>query len=104
MHCERGAPVVLGDRLLPARALDLGHGQARETGVEQLHADRLERLMPDVGDDHLHAVTSPGFVAGLMAAPPPANGGAAVSGTRVKCSGDPFIPPPGESEPAAPSS
>src|SRR5207237_5741135 len=51
------AAVVLGDALLPARALHLGDREAREAGVEQSLADRLERLVSDVGDDHLHAVT-----------------------------------------------
>ena len=47
---ELRAPVVLGDRLLPARALHLADREAREAGLEQILADRLERLVPDVGD------------------------------------------------------
>src|SRR5215210_1059891 len=60
VHGQLGAPVVLGDRLLPPRALDLADAEAREADLEQVLADRLEGLVPDVGDDHLHAVTSPG--------------------------------------------
>src|ERR671918_1286041 len=55
---ELRAAVVLGDRLLPARALHLGDGEAGEAGLEQVRADRLERLVADVRDDHLHAVAS----------------------------------------------
>src|ERR671917_1148872 len=76
---ELRAAVVLGDRLLPAGALHLGDREAGEAGLEQVRADRLERLVADVGDDHLHAVASPvrptGAVRGACAWPsggPPA--------------------------------
>src|SRR5687767_10525677 len=42
---ELRAAVVLGDRLLPARALHLGDGEAGEACVEQVRADRLERFV-----------------------------------------------------------
>src|SRR3954452_3894429 len=50
--------VALGDPLLPPRALDFGDRQRREPELEQLGADGLEGLVPDVGNDHLHAGTS----------------------------------------------
>src|SRR5918999_1241312 len=94
VHGQLGAPVVLGDRLLPARALDLADGQAREARLEQILADRLESLVPDVGDDHLHAVTSPGRAVAMdapagagsrtAARPPEA---APISGAGMNCSG-----------------
>src|SRR5918992_4228830 len=71
---ELGAAIVLGDRLLPAGALHLGDREAREAGLEQVRADRLERLVPGVCDDHLHAVTSPARTAAVTRA---ARGGAA---------------------------
>src|SRR6266550_4027017 len=37
--------VALGDPLLPARALDLADAQRGKAQGQQLHADRLERLM-----------------------------------------------------------
>ena len=92
VHGELRAAVVLGDRLLPARALHLGDRDAREARLEQIGADRLEGLVPDVGDDHLHAVTSPGASRGRdrrrrggtvapAAAPPP------ISDCGMNCSG-----------------
>src|SRR5436309_3510667 len=57
MDRDRRAAVVLGDPLLTPGALHLHDGDAREPAFEQLLADRLERLVADVGDDHLHAVT-----------------------------------------------
>src|SRR4051794_17661445 len=54
---DRRAAVVLRDPLLASRALHLADRDARETAFEELLTDRLERLVPDVGDDHLHAVT-----------------------------------------------
>src|SRR5918999_4005821 len=59
VHGEGRAAVVLGDRLLPAGTLHLRDREAREAGLEQVLADRLESLVTDVRDDHLHAVTSP---------------------------------------------
>src|SRR4051812_7038123 len=60
---DRGAAVVLRDPLLASRALHLCDGDAREAALEQFLSDRLERLVPDVCDDHLHAVT-PSLFAG----------------------------------------
>src|SRR5918997_5126701 len=54
------AAIVLRDALLPARALVLGDREAGESLVEQLHADRLERLVSDERLYLLHAVTSSG--------------------------------------------
>jgi len=54
MDLQLGAAVVLGDALLASRALDLSDREAREAGLEQIHADRLEGLVPDVRDHHLH--------------------------------------------------
>jgi hypothetical protein len=51
---QLGAAIALGDALLPPGALDLGDGQGREAQSQQLHADRLERLVPDIGLDLLH--------------------------------------------------
>ena len=61
---ELRAAIALGDPLLASRALHLGDRDAREAALEQFLTDRLERLMPDVGDDHLHAVT-PSLFAGV---------------------------------------
>src|SRR3954453_8277761 len=57
---ELRAAVVLGDPLLPARALRLEDRERRVAGLEQVLADRLERLVADIGDDHLHEVPSAG--------------------------------------------
>src|SRR3954465_6495163 len=67
MDRDRRAAVVLGDPLLTSRALHLGDRDAREAALEQFLADRLERLVADVGDDHLHAVT-PSLLAGAAVA------------------------------------
>src|SRR4051794_7927536 len=67
MNRDRRAAVVLGDSLLAARALHLGDRDAREAALEQLLANRLERLMSDVRDNHLHAVT-PSLFAGTPVA------------------------------------
>src|SRR4051794_8529744 len=64
---DRRSAVVLGDPLLASRSLHLGDRDAREAALEQLLADRLERLVADVGDDHLHAVT-PSLFAGAAVA------------------------------------
>src|SRR3954452_5447787 len=64
---DRRAAVVLRDPLLASRALHLGDRDAREATLEQLLADRLERLVPDVRDNHLHAVT-PSLFAGTPVA------------------------------------
>src|ERR671914_1996228 len=85
---ELRAAVVLGDRLLPAGALHLGDRQAREAGLEQIRPDRLEGLVADVGDDHLHAVASAvaacgagtGRAAGVPGNPP-------ISDCGMNCSG-----------------
>ena len=59
------AAVALRDALLAARALDLADGQRGEPELEQLHADRLERLVSDERLDLLHDwVTSLGVGAG----------------------------------------
>src|SRR5215218_8422463 len=42
---QLGAPVVLRDALLPARALVLGDRQTREALLQQLHPNRLEGLV-----------------------------------------------------------
>src|SRR4051812_28202526 len=57
MDRDRRAAVVLGDPLLASRALHLCDRDAREATLEQLLTDRLERLVPDVCHDHLHALT-----------------------------------------------
>src|SRR6185503_14182030 len=64
--------VVLGDPLLPPRALHLGDRETREAGVEEVLSDRLERRMADICDDHLHRVTSTGVMALTVAGPPAA--------------------------------
>src|SRR3954471_12125207 len=64
---DRRAAVVLRDPLLASRALHLGDRDAREAALEQFLTDRLERLMPDVCDDHLHAVT-PSVLTGVAVA------------------------------------
>src|SRR5256886_12999002 len=86
---HRRTAVVLGDPLLPPRPLDLGDRQRREPQLEQLRADRFERLVPRIGDHHLHAGTSlvvganPGDPAGpLPAGPTPMS-----SGAGMNCSG-----------------
>src|SRR5918997_1446881 len=48
---QRRAAVALGDPLLAARALDLGDREGREAELQQVVADRLERL---VSDERLH--------------------------------------------------
>src|SRR5690348_16845362 len=94
---ELRTAVVLGDPLLPAGALRLENRERRVTGVEQVLADRLERLVADVGDDHLHDVASAGVAdiavtdAGRGAAPIPSLGilapYATSSGSGMNCSG-----------------
>src|SRR3712207_1883746 len=54
---DRGAAVVLGDSLLTPGALHLADREARESALEQVFPDRLERLVADVRDDHLHDCT-----------------------------------------------
>src|SRR4051794_3813456 len=68
---ELRAAIVLGDPLLPAGALRLDDREAREARLEQLLTDAVEGLVPDVGDDHLHAVTSPGRAVAPKAGAPP---------------------------------
>src|SRR5436190_948660 len=108
------AAVVLGDALLPAGSLHLGDGEARQAGVEQSLADRLERLVPDVGDDHLHAVTPSVAVMGVTGAgagtgTPRARSAtgpvepAPISGAGMNCSGYPYIPCSAMSSPASSS-
>src|SRR3954454_15043741 len=55
---QRRAAIALGDALLPAGALHLRERERGEPALEQLLANRLERLVSDVRHDHLHAVTS----------------------------------------------
>src|SRR5205085_10492993 len=108
------AAVVLGDALLPARALHLRDREARQAGVEQGLADRLERLVADVGDDHLHAVTP--SVAVIAVTPAGAGTGtprarsatgpvdpAPISGAGMNCSGYPYMPCSAMSSPASSS-
>src|SRR5919106_1588620 len=88
VHGERRAAVVLGDRLLPAGALHLADREAREPGLEQVRPDRLEGLVANVGDDHLHAGASAvtvcaagaGRAAGVETSPP-------ISDRGMNCSG-----------------
>src|SRR4051812_50196858 len=54
---DRRAAVVLGDPLLASRALHLGDRDARETALEELLTDRLERFVADVSDKHLYSLT-----------------------------------------------
>src|SRR5215211_223669 len=104
------AAIVLGDRLLPARALHLGDRQAREAGVEQIRADRLEGLVADIGDDHLHAVASPVTAAvtlagaGSAARAPVGRPGPMSSDGGMNCSGYPYMPVSEMSSPASSSS
>src|SRR5687768_2249602 len=113
MDREVSTSVVLRDALLAPGALDLGDRQAREAFREQVLSDRLEGLVPDVGDDHLHAVASPGVGAPLVTsdAPPAATGRAAgpvdappISGAGMNCSGYPYMPCSTMSSPASSSS
>src|SRR5688500_16447470 len=53
---ELRAAVALRDALLAAGALDLGDRERREAEVEQVGADRLERL---VTDECLHLLHAP---------------------------------------------
>src|ERR671922_1732907 len=105
------AAVVLGDRLLPSRSLHLGDRQAREAGLEQIRADRLEGLVTDVGNDHLHAGASPVIAVAVA----PAGAGAATrplagrpepmsSDGGMNCSGYPYKPVSEMSSPASSSS
>src|SRR3954463_13273971 len=66
---DRRAAVVLRDPLLTPRALHLHDRDAREAALEQLLADRLERLVTDVRDDHLHADTPSVVIAVTAGAP-----------------------------------
>src|SRR4051812_47431534 len=75
MDRDRRAAVVLGDPLLTSRPLHLGDRDAREPSLEQLLADRLERLVADIGHDHLHAVTPSLFASSPVAARPGAASG-----------------------------
>src|SRR3954463_12569769 len=65
---DRRAAVVLRDPLLASRPLHLGDRDAREATLEQLLADRLERLVADISDNHLHAVTPSLFASSPVAA------------------------------------
>src|SRR3954452_463950 len=88
VHCELRAAVVLGDRLLPARPLHLRYREAGEAGLEQIRADRLEGLVPDVRDDHLHAgAPSPDIADAVMPAGG-AEGMAGACGNPVPTSSD----------------
>src|SRR6201999_1733160 len=73
--------------------------------AQQLHADGLERLVPDVCLDLLHAVTSRVEAAGVR----PGTTGAAgpyptSSGAGMNCSGYPYMPCSEMSSPASSSS
>ena len=57
-----GAPVVLDDAGLPARAEHLGDRHAGQADRVELGADRLERLVADVGLDLLHGQSPPSTV------------------------------------------
>src|SRR3954454_11291599 len=65
---DRRAAVVLRDPLLTPRALHLGYRDAGEATLEQLLADRLDRLVADIRNDHLHAVTPSLFAVAPVAA------------------------------------
>src|SRR5690349_15534085 len=54
---DRRAAVLLGDALLPSAPLHLGDRDAGESLLQEVLPDRLERLVPDVRDNHLHDVT-----------------------------------------------
>src|SRR3954451_23165956 len=49
--------VALGDPLLPTRALDLADAQRGKAQGQQLHADRLRRLLAGVGPRVFYAVS-----------------------------------------------
>src|SRR4051794_37997258 len=91
------APVALGDPLLAPGALDLRDRQRREAEVEELHPDRLDRLVPDVRLALLH-VTGPSFGVGAprWVSRCGTRPGAALyptsSGAGMNCSGYPYMP------------
>src|SRR5215212_8843785 len=61
---DRRAAVVLGDALLASAPLHLADREAGEALLQEVLPDRLERLVPDVRDDHLHDVTPAVVVVG----------------------------------------
>src|SRR3954469_25702421 len=114
---DRRAAVVLGDPLLTSGPLHLADREAREPALEQILPDRLERLVADLGDDHLHDVTPAVLVAGPFAVmavagagtPPRARSAtgpvepAPISGAGMNCSGYPYMPCSAMSRPASSS-
>src|SRR4051812_19304437 len=100
------AAVALGDALLAPRALDLGDRQGREAQLEQLHPDRLERLVPDECLDLFHAGTSRVVAAGAVPGMTGVAAGAypTSSGAGMNCSGYPYMPCSEMSSPASSSS
>ena len=64
-HLRRAA-VVLDDAGLAAGAEHVGDRHARQADRVQLGADRLERLVADVGLDLLHGQSPPSTVAGVV--------------------------------------
>src|SRR3954453_10266102 len=100
------AAIALRDPLLTPGALDLRDRQRREPHAQELHPDRLERLVPDVRLDLLHAGTSRVKAPGVR---PGTTGTAAgayptSSGAGMNCSGYPYMPCSEMSSPASSSS
>src|SRR4051794_16972466 len=103
---QLGAAVALGDPLLTPGALDLRDRQRGEAHVQQLHPDRLERLVPDERLDLFHAGTSRVVAAGACPGMTGVAAGAypTSSGAGMNCSGYPYMPCSEMSSPASSSS
>src|SRR4051794_40527212 len=102
---QLGAAVALGDALLAPGAFDLRDRQGREPHAQQLHADGLERLVPDIRLDLLHAGTSRVVGTGRAALTGVAAGAYPTSsGAGMNCSGYPYMPCSEMSSPASSSS
>src|ERR1700754_675057 len=103
---ELGAAVALGDALLPPGPLDLHDRERGEAEGQQLHADGLERLVPDERFDLLHdAGTSWVVWAGAAGVRPRLGAESPTSsGAGMNCSGYPYMPCSAMSRPASSAS
>src|SRR3954468_11584095 len=103
---QLGAAIALRDALLTPGAFDLRDRQGRKAHAQQLHPDGLERLVPDVRLDLLHAGTSRVVAAAARpgTAGAPAGAYPTSSGAGMNCSGYPYMPCSEMSSPASSSS